>query len=225
MYKLLIAEDDLRIREAVKVFFQKRDFSVTEAGDGTEAIELLREKEFDLILLDVMMPGADGFQVCRALRKRTDAPVIFMTARTAEEDQLRGFALEADDYVTKPFSLPVLHAKAEALIKRHKGIRQQNRLEFCGIAVDLKEHEVRVDGRTVGMPPKVFALLVFFMENTNRILTREQILDAVWGEETFCYDRAVDTTIRKLRALLGNRAGCIKTIIKVGYKYEVKDDV
>lgn len=222
MYRLLIAEDDFGIREAVRDFFIKRDFEITEAADGIEALERIQEKEFDIILLDVMMPGLDGFQVCRRLRKTTNTPVIFITARTAEEDQLTGFQLDADDYVTKPFSLPVLHAKVAALIKRNRGITQGSVLESNGIRVNLEKHEAKVDGIMVDMPPKVYSLLVYFMENPNRILTRDQILDHVWGEDAFCYDRAVDTTVKKLRYLLGDRAGCIKTIIKVGYKYEVK---
>lgn len=222
MYKLLIAEDDFGIREAVRDFFIKRDFEITEAADGIEALDRIREKEFDVILLDVMMPGLDGFQVCRRLRKTADTPVIFITARTAEEDQLMGFQLDADDYVTKPFSLPVLHAKVTALIKRNRGIMQGSVLKSNGISADVEQHEVRLGDTVVDMPPKVYSLLVYFMENPNRILTRDQILDHVWGEDAFCYDRAVDTTVKKLRNLLGDRAGCIKTIIKVGYKYEVK---
>lgn len=223
MYRLFIAEDEAGIRETIREFFQKRDFEIYEAADGLEAIEMIDDKEFDVALLDVMMPGADGFRVCEHLRKKSDIPVIFLTARTSEEDHLRGFQLRADDYVTKPFSLPVLHAKVCALVQRHKGLIRNDVLESGGIEIDLSKREVRVDGREVKMPHKVYSLLVYFMENKNRILTREQILDNVWGGEVFVYDRAVDTTIKKLRQLLGDRAGCIKTIIKVGYKFEEKD--
>lgn len=222
MYKLLIAEDEMGIRESISEFFTKRDFMVIEAKDGAEAIDLIGEQSFDVVLLDVMMPEPDGFQVCRALRKRSNIPVIFLTARTAEEDQLRGFQLQADDYVTKPFSLPVLYAKVCALIQRDKGITPNNTLSAEGIEVNLETHEVKIDDQVVEMPPKVYGVLVLLMENKNRILTREQILDHVWGDEIFCYDRAVDTTIKKLRHLLSNRAGYIKTIIKVGYKFEEK---
>ncbi len=224
MYTLLIAEDERGIRETIREFFGKRDFDVREAEDGIQAIRMIEEHSFDIVLLDVMMPGVDGFHVCEKLRQKSDTPVMFLTARTAEEDQLRGFQLQADDYVTKPFSLPVLHAKVMALIQRHKGLMRSNILETTGIRVDLENRTVLVDGELVQMPPKVYAMLVYFLENRNRILTREQILDNVWGDEVFRYDRVVDTTIKKLRHLLGERAGCIKTIIKVGYKLEEEDD-
>jgi len=220
MYKLLIAEDDFRIREAVRAFFSKRDFKVYEASDGLEAVNIIKEHEFDIVLLDVMMPGLDGFSVCKVLRQDSDTPVIFITARTAEEDQLRGFQLKADDYVTKPFSLPVLHAKSVALIERNKGTIRNNFLEAFGISVDLTNRKVTVDGSVVETQAKVFSLLVYLMENRGRILTRDQILNHVWGEDAFCSDRVVDTTIKKLRSLLGERSGYIKTIIKVGYKFE-----
>ena len=223
MYSLLIAEDEMGIRETIKEFFSKRDFHIWEAADGRAAMELIDERDFDIVLLDVMMPEADGFQVCKYLRSKSDTPVIFLTARTAEEDQLWGFQLKADDYMTKPFSLPVLHAKVRALIQRHKGLVRSDLLEANGICVDQGTREVLVDGQAVQMPPKVYAMLVYFMENKNRILTRDQILNHIWGGEVFCYDRVVDTTIKKLRHLLGCRAGCIKTIIKVGYKFEEKD--
>lgn len=220
MYKLLIAEDDFRIREAVRAFFSKRDFKVCEASDGLEAVNIIKEHEFDIVLLDVMMPGLDGFSVCKILRQDSDTPVIFITARTAEEDQLRGFQLKADDYVTKPFSLPVLHAKSVALIERNKGTIRNNFLEATGISVDLTNRKVTVDDSMVETQAKVFSLLVYLMENRGRILTRDQILNHVWGEDAFCNDRVVDTTIKKLRSILGERSGCIKTIIKVGYKFE-----
>ena len=220
MYKLLIAEDDFRIREAVRAFFSKRDFKVYEAADGLEAVDVIKEQEFDIVLLDIMMPGLDGFNVCRALRSENDTPVIFITARTAEEDQLRGFRLKADDYVTKPFSLPILHAKSVALIERHRGTIRNNQLEVPGVSVDLSTHRVTVDGTDVEMQAKVYSLLVYLMENKGRILTRDQILDHVWGEDAFSNDRVVDTTIKKLRSQLGRRSGYIKTIIKVGYKFQ-----
>ena len=204
MYNLLVAEDEPKMRIIIRDYFEKKGFAVWEAEDGVEALKRLGERTFDLVLLDVMMPELDGFAVCKAIRRKGDTPVIFLTARMAEEDQLRGFQVKADDYVTKPFSLPVLHAKVCAILERR---------------------EVTVDGEKTAMPPKVFDLLVYFMENKNRILTREQILDQVWGEDAFCYDRAVDTTIKKLRQALGRRAGCIRTIVKVGYKFqEVTDE-
>lgn len=225
MYNLLIAEDEPRLRAAVKEYFGRRAFRIWEAGSGAEAIKLLKERDFDIVLLDIVMPEADGFQVCRVLREEKDTPVIFLTARTAEEDQLRGFQLQADDYVTKPFSLPVLHARVCALLQRYKGKSgSRSILTAKGIQVDLERREVTVDGKQAVMQPKVYGLLVYFLENKNRILTRQQILDHVWGEDVFCYDRAVDTTIKKLRQALGDRAGCVRTIVKVGYRFQEEED-
>lgn len=220
MYRMLIAEDEAGIRESIKEFFGNKNFDVIEATDGLEATQYVIEEEFDIVLLDVMMPEMDGFQVCRVLRKKSDTPVIFLTARVAEEDQLKGFQLQADDYITKPFSLPVLHAKVNAIIQRNKGMIAANILGAEGIWINTETREVKVDGVIVEMPNKVYSLLVYLMENRNRILTRDQILNHVWGDEAQCFDRAVDTTIKKLRHHLGKRAGCIKTIIKVGYKFE-----
>ena len=220
MYSLLIAEDEEKLRFIVKEFFVKRGFEVWEAADGEEAVHLAEKRDFDLILLDVMMPNMDGFEACRKIRGKKDVPILFLTARTSEEDQLRGFQLEADDYVIKPFSLPVLHARVCALLKRSNGGDAVRELRAEGILVNLETREVQFDGEPVSMPPRVYNLLVYLMRNQNRILTRQQILDQVWGEDIFCYDRVVDTTIKKLRHALGDRAGCIRTIVKVGYKFQ-----
>ncbi len=224
VYRLLIAEDEPKLRRIVKDYFEKRDFQVQGAADGMEALALLKEQDFDIVLLDVMMPSLDGFAVCRAIRREKDTPVIFLTARVSEEDQLRGFQEKADDYITKPFSLPVLHAKIRALLERKDGSLCGRKLQSSGITVDLDAREVTVDGELVSMAPKVYDLLVYLMNNRGRILTREQILDHVWGQDVFCYDRAVDTTIKKLRHALGNRAGRIRTIVKVGYKFQEGDN-
>ena len=220
MYRLLIAEDEPKLRTALTEYFQKNGYLVYVAEDGTQAIKLIEKDAFDLAILDIMMPGADGFQVCRKLRQKSDIPVIFLTARTAEEDQLKGFQLNADYYVTKPFSLPVLKARVEALMHRYKGRSTDQLLTAPGIVCDPQARTVVVDGKTVDMPPKVFSLLVFLMENKGRILTREQILDRVWGSDSIIFDRAVDGTIKKLRRLIGERSGYIHTIIKVGYRFE-----
>ncbi len=224
VYRLLIAEDESKLRRIVKDYFEKRDFQVQGAADGIQVLKAVREQEFDIVLLDVMMPGMDGFAVCRAIRREKDTPVIFLTARVSEEDQLRGFQEKADDYITKPFSLPVLHAKVRALLERKDGSLFSRTIQSNGISVDLDAREVAVDGELVSMAPKVYDLLVYLMNNRGRILTREQILDRVWGQDVFCYDRAVDTTIKKLRHALGNRAGCIRTIVKVGYKFQEGDN-
>lgn len=220
MYTLLIAEDEDKLRFIIKEYFVKQGFLVLEAENGAQALQLAEEREPDIVLLDVMMPEMDGFSVCKAIRRKKDTPILFLTARTAEEDQLRGFQLKADDYITKPFSLPVLHAKVRALLARKEGtLCSSGILRAKGIQANLNTREVTVDGTPISLAPRVYDLLVYFMENPNRIFTRQQLLDQVWGKDSFCYDRAVDTAIKKLRQALGDRAGCIKTIIKVGYKF------
>ena len=224
MYRILIAEDDDNLRCALRDYFCNKGFYVHDADNGAKAMQIADSEEFDIAILDVMMPEADGFKVCEHIRKTSEVPVIFLTARTAEEDQLHGFEVSADDYVTKPFSLAVLYARTEALLHRYAGRKQDSKLMAPGIEIDSDSRVVRVDGVTADMPPRVYDLLVYMMQNQGRILTREQILDHVWGSDAFIYDRAVDGTIKKLRHCLGQRSGYIHTIIKVGYRFEVKDD-
>ena len=224
MYRILIAEDDDNLRCALRDYFCNKGFYVHDADNGAKAMQIADSEEFDIAILDVMMPEADGFKVCEHIRKTSEVPVIFLTARTAEEDQLHGFEVSADDYVTKPFSLAVLYARTEALLHRYADRKQNSKLMAPGIEIDTDSREVRVDGVTADMPPRVYDLLVYMMQNQGRILTREQILDHVWGSDAFIYNRAVDGTIKKLRHCLGARSGYIHTIIKVGYRFEVKDD-
>ena len=224
MYRILIAEDDDNLRCALRDYFCNKGFYVHDADNGAKAMQIADSEEFDIAILDVMMPEADGFKVCEYIRKTSDVPVILLTARIAEEDQLHGFEVSADDYVTKPFSLAVLYARTEALLHRYAGRKQDSKLMAPGIEIDTDSREVRVDGVTADMPPRVYDLLVYMMQNQGRILTREQILDHVWGSDAFIYDRAVDGTIKKLRHCLGARSWYIHTIIKVGYRFEVKDD-
>ena len=170
MYRVLVAEDEPKLRRVLKEFFERHGYEVFDASDGEVAIEMAESVIIDADILDVMMPKFDGFEVCRALRKVSDAPVIFLTARTAEEDQLRGFELDGDDYVTKPFSLPVLLARVEALIKRRSGSGKAKVLEVPGIVIDLEDRTVKVDEEEVKMQPRIYDLLVFFMKNRGRIL-------------------------------------------------------
>ena len=219
MAHILAVDDDHDLCALLKTALERDGHTVETRTSGTQLTDTLC-RWADCILLDVMMPNMDGFEACRKIRGKKDVPILFLTARTAEEDQLRGFQLEADDYVIKPFSLPVLHARVCALLKRRKGAETGSELRAEGILVNLETREVQVDGEPVSMPPRVYNLLVYLMRNQNRILTRQQILDQVWGEDIFCYDRVVDTTIKKLRHALGDRAGCIRTIVKVGYKFQ-----
>ena len=218
--KLLIIEDDNRMREIINDYFTAKGFTVFEAADGAEALERLDEQEYDIVFLDIMMPHIDGFTVCRAIRSKSSMPVVFLTARSREDDMLFGYELGADDYITKPFSLPVLHAKALSLIKRAKGMSDNNNYDFGGLIVNTQSRTVTADNQPVGLAPKEYELLLYLIENKGRVLSREQILNAVWGYDYFGDDRAVDTHIKKLRAAMGNQSWRIKTIIKAGYRFE-----
>jgi DNA-binding response OmpR family regulator len=224
-YKLLIAEDEARLREIISDYFKAKDFSVSEARNGSEALEILEYNEFDIILMDIMMPGTDGFSACRQIRKLYETPVIFITAKADEEDKLTGYGLGADDYITKPFSLPVLYAKVLALIKRAEGSIINDRISAGGININTKNQRVTVGETEILLEPKEYELLLCLVKNRDRIMTRDQLLTKVWGYDYFGSDRVVDTQVKKLRKALGDKADCIKTIIKSGYKFEeVRDE-
>lgn len=221
-YRILIAEDEPRLLEILCDYFKSRGDIPCPAANGTEALEKAEEGEFDGVLLDIMMPGLDGFSVCRSLRKRSDVPIIFLTALSDEDDKLYGYQLGADDYVTKPYSMSVLYAKLTALINRSRGsILTEDRLMAGCIAVTLSSQKVRVEGRTIALTPKEYALLVCLMKNRGMVLSREQLLVKCWGYDYEGEARAVDTHIKRLREKLGTAAEYIKTVIKAGYKLEV----
>lgn len=219
--KLLIVEDDPLMQEAVADYFVSKGWQVQTANDGDEALTLLMQDSFHLLLLDVMMPGMNGFTVCREIRKNSDIPIIFLTARVMEEDELNGYALGADDYVTKPFSLPVLHAKAIALLKRAKSSGMEKWLRIGTLEINLHTHEVRVEGKDVHLPPKEYEILLFFLENPERIFSREQLLIRFWGYEFDGSERVVDNHIKKLRKAIGPCGCTIHTVRKFGYRMEV----
>lgn len=218
-YKLLVIEDDNHMREIIHDYFSAKGFLVFEAADGKEALNCLEETEYDIVLLDVMMPHIDGFTVCRAIRRKSNIPVVFITARSREDDMLFGYELGADDYITKPFSLPVLHAKALSLIKRAKGMADNNQYDFDGLTVNTQSHTAMVDNEPIILAPKQYELLLYLIQNKGRVLSRERILNAVWGYDYFGDDRAVDTHIKKLRAAMGSQSWRIKTVIKAGYQF------
>ncbi len=221
-HKILIAEDEPKLLAVVCDYFRSQGDEPVPAKNGIEALTLAESTEFDGVLLDIMMPGLDGWSVCRSLRKDSDVPIIFLTALSDEEDKLLGYELGADDYVTKPFSLAVLHAKITALINRSRGnIMTGDRLTAGDIQIVLSSQRVFVNEKEVSLTPKEYALLLCLMRNKNRILSREQLLIKCWGYDYEGESRAVDTHIRRLRDKLGNAADCIKTVIKSGYKLEV----
>lgn len=219
--RILIVEDEAKLREVLCDYFSSKGEQPVEAENGREALSLLAEREFDAVLLDIMMPGLDGLSVCRAVRKTNDVPILFLTALSDEEDKLLGYELGADDYVTKPFSLSVLYAKTTALIRRNRGnVLPGNRLQAGGITLDLAAQKAFAGKREIVLTPKEFALLRCLMQNKNLVMSREQLLVKCWGYDYEGESRAVDTHIRRLREKLGGHAACIKTVIKAGYRLE-----
>lgn len=221
-YRIMVAEDEPKLREVVCDYLLSRGDVPVPAGDGLEALALAEEDgNFDAVVLDVMMPGLDGFAVCRALRQRSAVPILFLTALSDEEDKLWGYELGADDYITKPFSLSLLYAKATALIRRDRGGVLTGDTLRCGdLEVSLSSRRVRAGGRELSLTPKEYALLTCLMRNRNMVMSREQLLVKCWGYDYEGESRAVDTHIRRLREKLGPYGACIKTVIKAGYKLE-----
>ena len=221
-YRIMVAEDEPKLREVVCDCLLSRGDVPVPAGDGLEALALAEEDgNFDAVVLDVMMPGLDGFAVCRALRRRSAVPILFLTALSDEEDKLWGYELGADDYITKPFSLSLLYAKATALIRRDRGGVLTGDTLRCGdLEVSLSSRRVRAGGRELSLTPKEYSLLTCLMRNRNMVMSREQLLVKCWGYDYEGEARAVDTHIRRLREKLGPYGTCIKTVIKAGYKLE-----
>ena len=220
-YRMLIVEDDSQIREIIEDYFSSKkdnEFEIFSAEDGLVAEKMINENEYDLILLDVMLPFLDGFSLCRLIRKKSDVPVIFLTARTLEEDVLLGFETGCDDYVTKPFSLAALYAKSIALLNRSKGTVLRESLNVGNININPKSMEVRVNGAKIELAPKEFELLLYLANHKNWVIDRDTLLNAVWGYEYVGGDRVVDNHIKKLRKALGSAGDQIKTVISKGYK-------
>ncbi len=220
MTKVLVVEDENRIREIVRDYFEAHGLACELAEDGEKALEKLRCGDYDAVLLDVLMPNLDGFGVCRAVRKSSGVPILFLTALGGEEDMLRGYALGADDYITKPFSLAVLLAKTQALIRRSRGTGGTEQL-CCGpITLDTAARICRVNGQEKKLTSGEYDLLACLLRNRGQVLSREQLLDKVWGLDFEGDDRAVDVRIRSLRGALGEAGGQIKTVYRAGYRME-----
>lgn len=219
--KVLLAEDERALRNIVSGYLTKKGFQVDAVVNGDEAEIAVNKKIYDIIILDIMMPGQDGLEVCRKIRKKYDVPVIFLTALNQEYDIVNGYEVGADEYITKPVSMPVLEAKINALIKRYCGLVVQNGVIRTGsMKIEPARRLVTVEDNVITLAPKEYELLIYFMENKNQVLSRDQILDYVWGPEYDGYDRAVDTHIKNLRAALGPCKNYIKTVIKTGYMWE-----
>ena len=217
--KILVADDESRMRKLVQDFLLKRNFEVLEAEDGSQALDLFyATKDIALIILDVMMPKMDGFEVCREIRQTSQVPIIMLTAKGDERDELQGFQLGVDEYITKPFSPKILVARVEAVLRRTNQAEETELLEYGGIVVDKTAHSVTIDGKPVDLSFKEFELLTYFMENKGIALSREKILNHVWNYDYFGDARTIDTHVKKLRSKLGDKGDLIKTIWGVGYK-------
>ncbi len=220
-YRMLCVEDDSQIREIIEDYFTSKtdnDFEVFSAENGIVAEKMLSENEYDLILLDVMLPYLDGFSLCRMIRRKSDVPVIFLTARTLEEDVLLGFETGCDDYITKPFSLAKLYAKCIALLNRAKGTVIDETITIGKIRINPNSMEVTANGAKVDLANKEFELLKYLADHKNWVVSRDSILNAIWGYEYEGGDRVVDNHIKKLRKSLGSAGEQIKTVISKGYK-------
>ena len=221
--KILVVDDESRMRKLVKDFLIRNNFDVAEAADGEEALDLFyKDKEIALIILDVMMPRMNGWDVCREIRETSKVPIIMLTAKGDESDELLGFEMGVDEYISKPFSPKILVARVEAILRRSNKLTQEESVEVGGIKIDKMAHMVTVEGERVDLSYKEFELLTYFVENTGIALSREKILNNVWNYDYFGDARTIDTHVKKLRSKLGTKGEYIKTIWGMGYKFEVE---
>lgn len=221
--KILVVDDESRMRKLVRDFLEKNGYAVLEAENGIAAMDLFyTEKDIALLILDVMMPKMDGWQVCREIRQTSDVPIIMLTARSDERDELMGFELGVDEYISKPFSPRILVARVEAVLRRSVAMTADETKDIGGIQIDKSAHIVKVDGTNVELSFKEFELLTYFVENQGIALSREKILNNVWNYDYFGDARTIDTHVKKLRNKLGDKGNYIKTIWGMGYKFEVE---
>ncbi len=220
--KILVVDDEARMRKLVKDFLVKSNYDVIEAEDGSQALDIFFEqKDIALIILDVMMPKMDGWEVCREVRQYSKVPIIMLTAKSDERDELQGFQLGVDEYISKPFSPKILVARVEAILRRTNQLDEEEILEAGGIVLNKSAHSVTIDGKDVELSYKEFELLTYFLENRGIALSREKILNNVWNYDYFGDARTIDTHVKKLRSKMGEKGDLIKTIWGMGYKFEV----
>ncbi|MCM1089622.1 MAG: response regulator transcription factor [Butyrivibrio sp.] len=219
--KILVVDDESRMRKLVSDFLIRSQYDVLEAGDGEQALDLFyQEKDIALIILDVMMPKLDGWQVCREIRASSKVPIIMLTARGDEQDELQGFGMGVDEYIAKPFSPKILVARVEAILRRSGQMDKDAIIVYAGIEMDKAAHRVLIDGQDVDLSYKEFELLAYFLENKGIALSREKILNNVWNYDYFGDARTIDTHVKKLRSKLGDKGDLIKTVWGIGYKLE-----
>lgn len=221
-FKILVVDDESRMRKLVKDFLSKKGYEVLEAANGEEAIDIfVEENDIALLILDVMMPKMDGWQVCREIRKLSQVPIVMLTAKGDEKDELLGFELGVDEYITKPFSPKILVARVDAILRRTNGASAEDIVDVGGIVMNKAAHEVTIDGNPIDLSFKEFELLAYFIQNQGVALSRERILNNVWNYDYFGDARTIDTHVKKLRSKLGDKGDYIKTIWGMGYKFEV----
>lgn len=220
---ILVVDDESRMRKLVKDFLIRKDFNVIEAQDGEEALEIFFDNNnISLVILDIMMPKLDGWQVCREIREYSDVPILMLTAKGEEKDELQGFKLGVDEYISKPFSPKVLVARVEAILRRTNTLDGEA-VEIGGILLDKVAHQVKIDGEEIDLSFKEFELLSYFIQNKGVALSREKILNNVWDYDYFGDARTIDTHVKKLRNKMGDKGKYIKTIWGLGYKFEVEE--
>ena len=221
--KILVVDDESRMRKLVRDFLEREGYVVLEAGNGAEAIDIFYEdKDVALLILDVMMPEMDGWQVCREVRQSSKVPIIMLTARSEERDELQGFELGVDEYISKPFSPKILVARVQAILRRSHVLETENITDAGGIVIDKAAHRVMIEEKEIDLSYKEFELLSYFVENKGIALSREKILNNVWNYDYFGDARTIDTHVKKLRSKLGDKGNYIKTIWGMGYKFEVE---
>ena len=221
--KILIVDDEERMRKLLKDFLSNKGYLVVEAQNGEEAVDIfLNSKDISLIILDVMMPVMDGWEACKLIREYSKVPIIMLTAKSEEKDELKGFELGVDEYITKPFSPKILVARVEAILRRSQG-EETEIVEAGGIKIDKMAHSVSIDGREIELSYKEFELLTYFVENKGIALSREKILNHVWNYDYFGDARTIDTHVKKLRSKMGEKGDLIKTIWGMGYKFELPE--
>ncbi len=220
-FKILVVDDETRMRKLVRDFLVRSGYDVVEAGDGNQALDIFFEKkDIALVILDVMMPVMDGYAVCREIRSYSKVPIIMLTAKSEERDELMGFQLGVDEYISKPFSPKILVARVEAILRRTNQLEAEQKLESGGIVINKSAHSVTIDNKSVELSYKEFELLSYFLENEGIALSREKILNHVWNYDYFGDARTIDTHVKKLRNKMGEKGELIKTIWGMGYKFE-----
>lgn len=223
---ILIIEDELKIANIIADYFTMNEYKILIATNGKVGLQMFEEETVDLIILDIMLPEIDGFSVCRRIRKKSDIPIIMLTARSEVEDQLMGYEFKVDDYMTKPFNPEILVAKSKVLLDRIYTVKKEDRdketLQLKGVTINKLTREVWIDSTSIELEPKQFDLLLYLMENKHIVLSRDQILNEVWGYDYFGSARVVDAQVKKLRKNLQHKAYLIKTVFGLGYKFEVE---